>query len=60
MQGRLSILLQVSSRPLHVMHIIMSLLMRCAAWQAPGVWDKDMLQDYMNGIARQISFIVME
>ncbi len=58
MQGRLSILLQVSLRPLHTMH--MSLLIRCAAWQAPGIWDKDVLQDYMNATVRQISFIMME
>ena len=59
MQGRLSVLLQVRTLPPSVLNVV-RLLMHCISWQSGDVWNRDVLQDFIAGIAKQISFIVEE
>ena len=58
MQGRLSVLLQVRVLP-SVLNVV-RLLIRSVSWQSGDVWDRDVLQDFISGIAKQIYFIVEE
>ena len=39
---------------------VVRLLMRCVSWQSGDVWDRDVLQDFISAIAKQISFVVEE